>query len=163
MNPGERVLAECGDERVVAEVVWVWGKGTSALLRVPGAFAGHWQVLFLMRCVGDTHWVSVTTGAVVTLIAPVPVSVTATDTLPGYWMHETSGVLRPAVLAYLDGKALTGEHVAALRAYFRQWIGAPHWYGPDIEALREGVNALTSRTAIERWLSLALESGIDQL
>ena len=41
---------------------------------------------------------------------------------PGYWMNETSGVLRPAVEAYLFHEDLSHEHIATLRAYFRQWV-----------------------------------------
>jgi hypothetical protein len=39
---------------------------------------------------------------------------------PGYWMYETSGVLRPAVEAYLAGGPLSEAHIAALCAYLRQ-------------------------------------------
>jgi hypothetical protein len=35
---------------------------------------------------------------------------------PGYWMHETSGRLRPAVEAYPKGAPMTGEQTAALSA-----------------------------------------------
>lgn len=31
------------------------------------------------------------------------------DGAPGYWMNETSGVLRPAVKAYLEHDELTGQ------------------------------------------------------
>ena len=47
--------------------------------------------------------------------------------LPGYWMHEISGVLAPAVKAYLTGGAMTPGQIAAMRAYVRQWIDAPIW------------------------------------
>lgn len=52
--------------------------------------------------------------------------------IPGYWEHETSGVLRPAVTAYLRGDAMTPDHVAAMRAYLRQWI-AGGWVSADGE------------------------------
>ena len=38
-----------------------------------------------------------------------------------YWMYETSGVLRPAIEAYFSG-LMTDQHIAAMRAYLRQWI-----------------------------------------
>jgi hypothetical protein len=82
---------------------------------------------------------------------------------PGYWMHETSGVLRPAVTAYLNDEPLTGEHVAALRAYLRQWIFAPMWRGEVVEELRGGIDSLTSRQAISDWLWRAQDEGIDPL
>jgi hypothetical protein len=34
---------------------------------------------------------------------------------PGYWINETSGVLRPAVEAYLRHEPMTPAHVAAVR------------------------------------------------
>jgi hypothetical protein len=83
---------------------------------------------------------------------------------PGYWMFETSGVLRPAIEAYLHDEPLTPEQVAALRAYLRQWIDAPHWGGgDDLEELRRRIDGLTSRTAIHAWLGRAEQLGIDPL
>lgn len=82
---------------------------------------------------------------------------------PGFWMYETSGVLRPAVQAYLAGAALTAAQIAALRAYLRQWIMAPAWRGPAIELLRARIDALTTREAIDAWINDADEAGVDPL
>jgi hypothetical protein len=82
---------------------------------------------------------------------------------PGFWKHETSGVLRPAVWAYLSGKPMTPDHVASMRAYLRQWISAPVWRGDEIIELRERVEALTTREAITAWLDDAAHIGIDPL
>ena len=82
---------------------------------------------------------------------------------PGYWMNETSGVLRPAVEAYLRGGPLDDGQIAALRAYFRQWIAGPWAEGPGIEELRDGIDGLTSRAVISRWLALAMDENIDPL
>lgn len=41
---------------------------------------------------------------------------------PGYWMNETSGVLRPAVEAYLNGTEMTPGQIVAMRGYLRQWV-----------------------------------------
>jgi hypothetical protein len=82
---------------------------------------------------------------------------------PGYWMNETSGVLRPAIVAYLEGDELTPAEIAAIRAYLRQWIMAPAWAGPAVEELRREVDELTSRQAIKAWLDHALNEGIDPL
>lgn len=82
---------------------------------------------------------------------------------PGYWQHETSGALYPAVVALLDGDELTPGHIVLLRAYLRQWIMAPHWRGPGVEMLRAEIDRLTSKAAIDRWLDLAIEEGIDPL
>lgn len=49
------------------------------------------------------------------------------ENAPGYWMDETSGVLRPAVEAYLHGRDMTPEEIVAMRAYLRQWIMATTW------------------------------------
>ena len=85
------------------------------------------------------------------------------DLLPGYWMHETSGVLRPAVEAYLNGTEMTREQVDAMRAYLRQWIAAPSWRGAQVKFLRRAIDDLTSREAIRSWLMIAEEQGIDPL
>ena len=83
--------------------------------------------------------------------------------LPGYWMHETSGVLRPAIVAYLKRDPMTPEQIAAMRAYLRQWINGD--WGPEDEVaqLRHDIDGLTSRSAIDRWLEAAVAIGIDPL
>lgn len=81
----------------------------------------------------------------------------------GYWMYETSGVLRPAVEAYLLGRLMTEAEIAALRAYLRQWIFAPVWWGDGIAGLRDRIDGLTTREAIAAWLDAADEFGIDPL
>ena len=81
---------------------------------------------------------------------------------PGYWMYETSGVLRPAVEAYLNREPMSDADIAAMRAYLRQWIAAG-FIGPDIGALQRRVDGLTDREAIEEWLDDAIELGIDPL
>lgn len=83
--------------------------------------------------------------------------------LPGYWMNETSGVLSPAIEAYLNNRPMDREQIAAMRAYLRQWIMAPGWIGPEVEALRKNVNWLFTREAISMWLDAAMEEGIDPL
>jgi hypothetical protein len=94
------------------------------------------------------------------------------DEGPGYWQYETSGVLQPAVVAYLEGHELSAEHIAALRAYLRQWIMAPVWdRNPHAGAeehlwllrMREAVDGLTTRAVITRWLRQAEEHGLDPL
>lgn len=82
---------------------------------------------------------------------------------PGYWMNETSGVLRPAVEAYLRCEPMEPAAIAALRAYLRQWIAAPAWQGAGVELLRQAIDRLTSREAIDEWLEHALDEGIDPL
>jgi hypothetical protein len=82
---------------------------------------------------------------------------------PGYWMHESTGALRPAVEAYLRGEDLTPEEIAALRAYLRQWISAPVWRGDDVDRLRRLVDSVVSRPTLTAWLAAAEEIGIDPL
>lgn len=78
-------------------------------------------------------------------------------------MNETSGVLRPAVTAYLNGEAMTPEQIAAMRAYLRQWIAGPWGPEPEVEQLRRDVDKLTTRTAIRHWLDRAERWNIDPL
>jgi hypothetical protein len=80
---------------------------------------------------------------------------------PGYWMNESTGVLKPAIEAYLKGELLTHGQIAAIRSYLRQWMTGP-WHG-DVEALRTSIDSLTTRAAIHDWLTRALEAGIDPL
>lgn len=82
--------------------------------------------------------------------------------MPGYWMNETTGVLRPAIEAYLSGEPMSGEHVAAMRAYLRQWM-AGDWRGEAVTELRRDIDGLTSREAVSSWLDRALDMGIDPL
>lgn len=83
---------------------------------------------------------------------------------PNYWMYETSGVLRPAVEAYLRNEPMTLNQIGAMRAYLRQWIGSPVWHGgEEIEQLRLDVESIVSRDDIHKWLAKADELAIDPL
>lgn len=82
--------------------------------------------------------------------------------VPGFWMHETSGKLEPAIWALLEGDPLTEEQIPLIRAYLRQWMEGD-WQGPMIEGLRASVDKLTTREAINTWLGVALKAGIDPL
>jgi hypothetical protein len=79
--------------------------------------------------------------------------------VPGFWLYETSGALRPAVVAYLQHDEMTPGEIAAMRAYLRQWIGA--FVGVDDLVGR--VEGLDSRQKIGAWLDDALLMGIDPL
>lgn len=82
--------------------------------------------------------------------------------IPGYWMNETSGVLRPAILAYLNQEPLTEEHIVTLRAYFRLWVAA-EFAGPAIETLRRNVDCINSRRTVKAWLEQAEHADIDPI
>ena len=86
-----------------------------------------------------------------------------TDIIPGFWMNETSGVLRPAVEAFAYGDQMTGEQIAAVRAYFRQWIATPGFIGPVVDELRTRIDSLTTVHALRSWCRRAAEEGIDPI
>jgi hypothetical protein len=88
-------------------------------------------------------------------------------------MYETSGILKPAIQAYLERKkTLSAEQIAILRAYFRQWIESGVWdnnlYATNaakgrLRELRSDIDNLTSVDSIDRWLQRCLEEGLDPL
>ena len=87
---------------------------------------------------------------------------------PGYWMHEASGTLRPAVERFLHGKE-TEEDLMLVRAYLKQWIGAsawdanPHGLSDGMRLLRATVGSLNARREFDRWLEVAVREGVDPL
>lgn len=81
-------------------------------------------------------------------------------------MYETSGVLIPAVKRYLQGVDITGQDLAALRAYVRQWIYSPVWdCNPNgtgsVAGLRDMVDSITTRAQLDLWTERAGDIGID--
>jgi hypothetical protein len=76
---------------------------------------------------------------------------------PKYWMNETTGVVAPAVQAYLFNELMAPEYIPATRAYLRRWICSPVWRGPKVDFLRGCLDELTSRTAIDRWIAIAVD------
>jgi hypothetical protein len=87
-----------------------------------------------------------------------------TDDSPKYWMHETSGVLRPAVEAYLNGEPLSPSDVRILRAYLFQWVQSPVWAPSGIlEALRLRVAAIADEGELRACVNAAVELGLDPL
>ena len=81
---------------------------------------------------------------------------------PGYWMYETSGVLRPVVENYLTGGKMTARDIATMRSYLRQWMAGP-WVGPMIDVLRSQIDDIQNRDDIARWLDRAMDENIDPL
>lgn len=79
----------------------------------------------------------------------------------GYWMYESSGVLRPAVERYLNGDQLSANDIAAMRTYLRQWIQNGNFRGLEIKMLREIVDSLNTREQIKEWSDLAMTAGCD--
>jgi len=92
---------------------------------------------------------------------------------PKYWMHETTGILKPVVNAYLKGERIDRIQIAIMRKYLEQWFDSPVWapgWGAEsaaamfkLEALRRQVHAIQSREDIEAVLRDALDLGIDPL
>jgi hypothetical protein len=83
---------------------------------------------------------------------------------PKYWMNETSGVLAPIIHAYLKHQPMTYQQVKVMGAYLSQWIDSPVWYGnPTLERLQRDAHLIQTRADIARWLTYALEQGIDPL
>jgi hypothetical protein len=83
---------------------------------------------------------------------------------PKYWRHETGGLLKAAVEAYLNGNVMTLEQINLMRCYLRQWIMSPRcgkamaW-----RELRKDVEAIRTRRDIGEWLRRALDEAIDPL
>ena len=86
----------------------------------------------------------------------------ATTTVPGYWQNETSGVLQPAVKAYLAGTPMTDNQIAAMRAYLRQWMTGA-FIGPYANTLRVMIDQIVDQPSLEAWMRLAHATAIDPL
>ncbi len=82
--------------------------------------------------------------------------------VPGYWMNETSGVLRPVIMRYLDGEDLDTSDVEIMKAYLRQWMEGG-WKGEDAARLRAGIRRIATAADLRRWLDEAHDIGIDPL
>lgn len=83
--------------------------------------------------------------------------------IPGYWMAEVAGVLRPAVRAYLNNEAMTPLQIVAMRAYLRQWIRARQFVGPAVAVLRQSVGEIATQADLRRWIYAAIDAGVDPL
>jgi hypothetical protein len=83
-------------------------------------------------------------------------------TAPGFWMNETSGVLRPVVERCINGADLSPQDIVIMRAYLRQWMEAP-WQGPNVEQLRARIEQIVDRDTLGEWLYDAVGEGIDPL
>ena len=83
--------------------------------------------------------------------------------MPGYWMHETGGQLRPAIEALLWGGQLTNDQVPIVRDYLRQWIAGPWIPEEPVQCLRDRIDGLACTGDILSWLEDADAIGIDPL
>jgi hypothetical protein len=90
--------------------------------------------------------------------------------LPPYWKHETSGQLQPAIEAFVNHCAYpdevsppTKQQLGLIIQYFKLYIQAPCWQGPDIAELRGSANGLQTVEDCRHWLAKCLREGIDPL
>jgi hypothetical protein len=58
---------------------------------------------------------------------------------------------------------MTAKDIAAIRTYLRVWVFAPEFDGNGVEALRQTVDELASREAIEDWLAAARKEWVSPL
>jgi len=98
---------------------------------------------------------------------PAPGSAAA----PKYWEHQ-GGELAPAMHRLIKHEPLSGDDMALIRAYFRQWIGSPVWdLNPNADGaargtlmmLRQSVDGLTTAERIHLWLRMADAEGVNPL
>jgi hypothetical protein len=88
---------------------------------------------------------------------------------PGYWPNETSGVLQPAVLAYLAGKQLSPGQLGTMKAYLRQWCNSPVWdlnpHGglEELRSLRIRVAAISNFEELNQAVQVMTDLGMDPL
>ena len=92
---------------------------------------------------------------------------------PGYWMNEAGGELAPAVMRYLDdASSLSVRDIRLIRAYLVQWINSPVWEAnphtspagrQELEELRLAAARIDTRRAIDEWIEVAADWGIDPL
>jgi len=83
---------------------------------------------------------------------------------PKYWMDEVSGELAATVVRFVKEEPLSVHDIAYMRAYLRQWIFADVWpHSEELDGLRDGIDSLTNRANIERWLQRAIDWGVDPL
>ena len=79
--------------------------------------------------------------------------------LPGYWMHETSGILKPVIHRYLNREPLDASDYQIMRAYLKQWVSCGAWVCPADFA--ERIDGLTSYEALDNWLDDAIDLNMD--
>jgi hypothetical protein len=78
-------------------------------------------------------------------------------------MNESSGVLRPVIEEYLQGKCLSTAQVRIMRAYLRQWIAGDWAPCPALSRLRLNIDGLLTHEDVVKWLREAFAEGIDPL
>jgi hypothetical protein len=93
--------------------------------------------------------------------------------LPPYWKNETSGILQPAITAFIERgvygsktPAPTPEQMGLIKQYLALYINAPCWQEGvqgQLAALRQSVNGINDLASCDRWLDEAMKWGFDPL
>jgi hypothetical protein len=92
-------------------------------------------------------------------------------TEPNYWRYETTGVLQPAIDAFLAG-SMTPTQISVMRAYLRQWVDASVWdrnpHNTPVDRarlaeMRQRVDGLTNFAAIEDFIADLTDDWMDPL
>jgi hypothetical protein len=81
---------------------------------------------------------------------------------PHFWMTEQSGLLEPAVEAYLNGEALSPAELDLIKQYLRQYIERAMMSGEaNRGALLRRAEALRNSRDIERFADELSEYGVE--
>lgn len=87
--------------------------------------------------------------------------------MPYYWVHEQTGHLREAILAYITPEVSPSEdQLCLMREYLEHYINAPAWQDDDrgtLAELRRRVTALKTPEDISAWLKTASKIYLDPL
>jgi hypothetical protein len=89
---------------------------------------------------------------------------------PLYWMHEQTGVLRKAMIAFfaaqISNLEMAPEQFDLVKAYCIYWMDAPCWSLnglPEFAKAESAMRAANSRESLTRALGDLLEFGIDPI
>lgn len=87
-----------------------------------------------------------------------------------FWMYETGGELKPAIMRFLQDQPLSDEDIRLIRVYLVQWAKSPAWeLNPHMDAseakrlrdLRSLAYKIKTRAEIEAWAAAATAEGMD--
>ncbi len=91
---------------------------------------------------------------------------------PGHWKDEGGEQFAPAITRYLKRERLSNHEVGLIRAYLVQWIDSPVWDQSavmqdagrtELAELRRAAAKITNRKAIDEWIEVATDWGMNPL
>jgi len=91
---------------------------------------------------------------------------------PAHWKDDAGEQLAPAITRYLKGERLSSHEIGVIRAYLVQWIDSPIWDQTkdmhdagraELAELRRAAVKITNRQAIDEWIEVATDWGMDPL